>query len=346
VATAEYSPFPDIETLEERMTRPTTRLEDLLARHPGDILVLGAGGKIGYHVARTAQRTLDAIGSGARVTAVSRFSQKESREPFDLEHIATIQCDLTDRAAVDRLPVAPNIIYMAGRKFGTSGAEEETWAANVVAPVHVCERFGSSSIVVFSTGCVYALQSPSSGGSREGDPLEGVGEYAQSAVARERIFTRFSNLNGTRICFFRLNYAVDLRYGVLHDIARAVIEERPISLRSAMVNVIWQGDAVERAILCLGLASSPPAPINVTGPETASVRSLADRFGALFGKKPIYDGAEGETSYLSDSAQANALFGYPSVPLLTMVEWTAAWIRAGLESWNKPTHFEQTGGVY
>lgn len=336
-----------IEELEERLSRPTARAREALASLSGDLLILGASGKMGPSLARMARRALDDAGDvKRRVIAVARFSDPESRASLEEARVETIVADLTDPAAVDALPEAENVLFLAGQKFGTSSAPEATWLMNTYVPALVARRFSRSRIVVFSTGCVYANVPAVGGGSVEQDPLEPLGDYANSCVGRERIFSYYSRLNNTPMTLFRLNYAIDLRYGVLVDIATRVLAGEPVDVTQGYVNVIWQGDACAQALQCLAHAAAPPLALNITGPETISVRYLAGRFGDLFGKQPVIAGTEEGTALLSNASRAHSLFGYPEVPLERMIGWVAGWLLRGGELLNKPTHFQTRDGKY
>lgn len=334
------------EALEEYLSQPTTETIAALARCDGDVLVLGAGGKIGPSLCRLAQRSLAAAGSRSRVVAVSRFSNPASGEHLAAAGIETIAADLLDERALAALPDAPNVLYLGGMKFGAAGAPDQTWALNTLMPGLVARRFARSRIVVFSTGNVYPLTGVRSGGAVETDPPSPVGEYAQSCLGRERMFEYYSRQSGTPVVVIRLNYAIDLRYGVLHDVARAVYEERPVDLTMGNVNVIWQGDANALALRALTVAASPPKLLNLTGPETIAVRWLAAQFAARFGVPPRFVGDEAPTALLSNAAEAFRLFGYPRVPLGQMIDWTAHWIRAGGPTLDKPTHFQEREGRF
>ncbi|MFN3652824.1 MAG: NAD-dependent epimerase/dehydratase family protein [Armatimonadota bacterium] len=335
------------EALEELLSRPSAEVVAAVGSLEGDFVVLGAGGKMGPSLARMLRRGLDACGGAKRrVWAVARFSEERSRSVLDAAGIETIRGDLTDRDQVTRLPEAENVVFMAGQKFGTSAAPEATWAMNCYVPALIAERYPRARTAVFSTGCVYPQVPVVSGGSREGDLLEPVGDYASSCVGRERLFGYFSRRNGTPVVFCRLNYAIDLRYGVLVDIATKVLAGEPVDVTMGFVNVIWQGDACAQAIRCLPYASSPPFALNLTGPETLSVRALAHRFGELFGREPRIVGQEAETALLANASKAHALFGYPSVPLERMIEWAAHWLQSGGRTLGKPTHFETRDGKY
>jgi nucleoside-diphosphate-sugar epimerase len=331
------------EELEDRLSLPTDGVRAALASLDGDVLVLGAGGKMGPTLARMARRALPA---GREVLAVSRFSSAAARAGLERHGVRAIPCDLLDPAAIARLPDAANVIFMAGHKFGTSDAPGLTWMSNAVLPAHVAARYPKSRIVVFSTGCVYGLTTPSSGGAREEDPLAPPGEYAHSCIARERVFDHHSRVHGTPTLMFRLNYAIDLRYGVLHDIATQVWRDEPFDVTTGHVNVIWQGDANARAIQSLAHVASPPAVLNVTGRECVSTRWLAERFAAIFGKPPRITGTEAPTVWLSNAAKSIAWFGEPTVSLDEMIQMTADWVRAGGGSLGKPTHFEARDGKF
>jgi nucleoside-diphosphate-sugar epimerase len=342
------TPAPaDEDALEELLSRPTARLVESLAAFEGDLIVLGAGGKMGPTLARMARRGLDAAGRrGQRVYGVARFSEAGLREKLEAEGVIPLRCDLMDRDQLATLPEAPNVLFMAGHKFGTSDAPDTTWALNSYLPGLVAERYPESRIVAFSTGCVYQNAGVDSGGSREEDPLEPLGEYANSCVGRERILGHFSRKNGTPVVLFRLNYAIDLRYGVLVDVARKVLAGEPVDVTMGYVNVIWQGDANARALQCFPLAASPAFAVNVTGSEAVSVRELARRFGERFGREPRITGQEAETALLANASRARELFGEPETSLEQMIDWVAAWLQGGGRLLGKPTHFETRDGRY
>lgn len=329
--------------LEEWLSRPTRGVVDALSRLSGDILVLGAGGKMGPTLARMARRALP---TGREVFAVSRFSSASARDALERHGVKVIPCNLLDRRAVERLPDADNVISMFGHKFGSSDSPELTWMTNAVMPAIVAERYAQSRIVAFSTGCVYALASVAGNGSRETDELAPPGEYAHSAVARERVYTHYSKTLGTQVLLLRLNYAIDLRYGVLHDVATKVWSGEPVDVTMGHVNVIWQGDANARALQSLEHVSSPPAVLNVTGRERISVRWLAERFGETLGRMPRIQGKEADNAWLSDARKSFDLFGDVSVSLAEMIEATADWVRSGGVSLGKPTHFETRDGKF
>lgn len=329
--------------LEDRLSQPTPGLLDAMSTIEGDILVLGAGGKMGPTLARMARRASE---PSRRVITVSRFSSPAVADDLQRHGVETIACDLLDRAAVARLPDAPNVIFMAGQKFGTSDTPELTWVMNTLVPAIVAERYARSRIVVFSTGCVYPLATADGPGSREDDPLGPPGDYANSCVGRERVFMHFSKINGTPALLFRLSYAIDLRYGVLHDVARKVANGEPADVTMGYANVIWQGDANARAIQCLAHTASPPVALNVTGRERVSIRELAQRFGKLLAREPIITGEEAPTAWLFDASRSFELFGPVAVSLDEMIEATARWIQQGGTSLGKPTHFETRDGNF
>lgn len=332
--------------LEDALSAPSPALLDALRSTPGDIIVLGAAGKMGPTLARMAKRAIDALGRHDRVIAASRFSSAKAEQSLRAAGVVTVRCDLLDRGAVAALPDAPNVIFMAGQKFGTRDAPSSTWAMNVVLPSIAAERYADSRIVAFSTGNVYALSPVRGGGSRESDAPAPVGEYAMSCLGRERVFEDAASRRGTPVAIVRLNYAVDLRYGVLVDIASRVMRGEVIDLRMGHVNVIWQGDANDWALRCLAHASVPPFVVNVTGRETLTVRALATRFGELLDRPPVFAGAEASDALLSNATLAHTVFGTPSVSSGTLLEWVAGWLRSGNPLLGKPTHFEERTGAF
>jgi len=334
------------ESVNELLSRPTPGVLKTLERLPGDLLILGVGGKMGPTLAQMARRALDTLGRTDRVLGVARFSNPALAQQLHAVGVETMACDLLDREAVQRLPHAPHVIFMAGQKFGTTSGPELTWAMNTLVPAYVAERYAASRIVVFSTGCVYPLVPVLHGGAREDTPPGPPGDYPNSCVGRERIFSYFSGRNGTPLTIFRLNYAVEFRYGVLLDVALKVQRGEPLDVTMGHVNVIWQGDANAQAIQCLEHAASPPFALNVTGPETVSIRALAHRFGALLDREPVLTGEEAPTAWLNDAAQAHQLFGYPTVPLAQVIEWVAQWVQQGGHTLDKPTHFETRDGRF
>jgi nucleoside-diphosphate-sugar epimerase len=332
--------------LEDRLSQPAEADIAAMAALKGDLMILGAGGKMGPSLARLAQRACRQAGIEKRIVAVSRFSNDALASQFENAGVETIRCDLLEPTQLSTLPDMPNVIFMAARKFGTSGAEYLTWAMNTYLPGLVAERFRSSRIVAFSTGNVYPLRPVREGGAIETTPVAPVGEYAQSALGRERMFEYGSQRWGTAVAILRLNYAIDLRYGVLLDIARAVYEKRPVNLRMGVVNVIWQGDANSACLRSFAHCESPPNILNVTGPETVPVRYLALEFARRFQIEPLWDGEETQTALLSVASKAHQLFGYPSVTIQDLIDWTAQWVMRGGASLGKPTHFEVRDGNF
>ena len=327
--------------LEELLSRPGPGLRFDISRIGGDFIVLGAGGKIGPTLCRMLKRA----GPERRVIAVSRFTNPSVAEKLLQWGIEVIRGDLLDRSFVDSLPSCPNVVFMAGQKFGTTGKEPETWAKNVYLPALAAEKFKRSRIVVFSTGNVYPLWPSDKIGPTEEDPTDPIGEYAQSCLGRERIFQYFSQRYGTPVLIFRLNYACELRYGVLVDIARRVFLGQPVDITMGKVNIIWQGTAVEMALRSFTLTSSPPTILNCAGPAF-SVRSLARKFAELFGVEVSFIGTEATTSLLSDGRKALRLFGSGPVDIEVLCHWIARWIKQGKTLWDKPTHFEVRDGKF
>jgi len=332
------------EQLDDVLSTPSPSDIALMSRLPGDILILGVSGKMGPSLARLAKR---ASGDSARkVIGVARFSDPTVRQRLESWGGETIQADLLDRAAVNALPSAPNVVFMAGQKFGTSGNQALTWAINTQTAVLAAEKFRDSRVVAFSTGNVYPLSAVAGGGPDEESALGPIGEYAQSALARERLFEYFSSRNGTPIAIVRLNYAIDLRYGVLRDIGDKVFHGRPVDLSMGHVNVIWQRDANSIALRMLEHCGSPPFVLNVTGSETLSVRDLAQRFASHFGVEAIISGTENATALLSNATKCVETFGQPETSVDEMIALVAAWIRRDGASLGKPTHFEEREGGF
>jgi nucleoside-diphosphate-sugar epimerase len=332
--------------LEEHLSTPYAEDVELFSGLEGDLMILGVGGKMGPSLARRAWRSNRYAGTRRKIIGVSRFSTPATENYLRNSGIETIRADLLNRRTVSALPEAQNVIFMAGRKFGSTGAESLTWAMNAYTPALVAERFPKSRIVVFSSGAVYPFTRIGSGGASEDTAPAPLGEYASSVLARERIFEHFSLHFGTPITLLRLNYAVDLRYGALLDIASKVFAGKPIDLTMGYVNVIWQGDANSAALRSLTLAKSPPFVLNVTGPETISVRELAARFGQVFSKAAVFKGEEAADALLSDTRRYQSLFGPPVVSLEKMIEWTAQWVLCSGPTLNKPTHFEIRDGKF
>lgn len=333
--------------LEELLSRPDEKTASAMAAMDGDLLILGAGGKMGPSLARLARRAIVHAGIKKQVFAVARFTNDHLPSELAAQGIETIACDLLDRSSLAKLPDIPNVIFMAARKFGTSGEEHLTWAMNTYLPGLVAERYRNARIVAFSTGNVYPLRALAEGGALETTPVGPVGEYAQSALGRERMFEYGSMRWGTQVVILRLNYAVELRYGVLVDIGKAVFERRPIDLGMPRVNVIWQRDANSWCLQSFAHCQSPPLVLNITGPEELSVRELALEFGKHFGIEPTFVSVtEGSNALLSNVSKARGLFGNPTVRPQEMVEWIASWIRDGGAILNKPTHFQTRDGKF
>lgn len=344
------TPLPDspqtIAELDDVITRPSEEVLAAIQHCQGDFIVLGAGGKMGFHVSRMLQRGLQQLGRSDRVTTVSRFSSAQGRQPFEESGFNVVAADLSDPRQVADAPLAPNVIYLAGVKFGTSTDDGLLERMNVRMPELVADRYKDSQIVALSTGCVYSFTTPESGGSTETSEVDPPGAYAKSCLARERAFTDGSNRHGTPCVLVRLNYSIDLRYGVLVDIAQQVKSGDAIDLTTGHVNVIWQGDAVAQILRCLPLAACPPTVINVTGPETLAVRDLAEKFASRFGTDAVYTSTESERCWLSNSALATEQFGKPKVGVDQMIEWISDWIDRGGAMLGKPTMFQTRDGNY
>lgn len=336
----------NIEHIVENLLTPSENLVKDIAKLEGDILILGAGGKMGPAMARLAKQAVDRAGVSKRVIAVSRFSEPGLAQELSSHGIETISADLLKGDQLNALPDVPNILYLAGTKFGTAGNEPFTWAMNTYLPGKVAGKYRNSKIVVFSTGNVYPLSPVMKGGADESDQPGPVGEYAQSCLGRERIFQYHSAIYHTPLLIFRLNYANDVSYGVLLEIAKAVKEQRAIDVSMGHVNVIWQGDANEMAIRCLHHCSSPARILNITGPETIPVRWIAEEFGKRFGTAPEFINEEQPTALLSNAAEAFNLFGYPGTTLKKMIDIIARWLSEGGKILNKPTHFQQRKGQF
>jgi dTDP-4-dehydrorhamnose reductase len=332
--------------LEDLLAEPSEADIACASRLNGDVLILGAGGKMGPSLARRVHRAAKRAGVAGRVIAASRFSSASVRAGLEAEGIRTVACDLLDPAAIQALPNSPNVLFLAGRKFGTLDRTDITWTTNTIVPARVAERFSQSRMVVFSTGNVYPLVPVNGRASTEDDPPAPVGEYAQSCLGRERVVEFVSREQGMRTLIYRLNYAVDLRYGTLVDIARRVFDAEPVDLSMGFFNAIWQGDANSYALRSLELCSSPPALLNVTGPERIGVREMAEWFGSVFGRATRFVNSEGPVALLSDSSRCRALLGEPEIPLTVLRQWVAHWVQSGGASINKPTHFEVTDGRF
>ncbi len=339
--------FADVEALETFMSEPTPALVADLARVDGDIMVLGVGGKMGPTLARMAKRAAPS----KRVIGVARFSNPRLLAELQGHGVDCIECDLLDRASLARLPNVTdgvrNLVFMAGHKFGAAGNTGLTWMMNVGVPMMVAENFRDMRIVSFSTACVYPFVPVDGPGAAESVPAgPPAGDYANSCVGRERMFDYGSARYGTPGRHVRLSYAIDMRYGVLYDVASAVFAGTPLDLTMGHADVIWQGDANEQALRLLAHCTTPTSPINITGPRHTSVRWLAAQFGQRFGREPVLTGREAPTAWLVDTTQAQSLFGEPRVPIETMIDWVADWVRRGGPSLGKPTHFSTRDGKY
>lgn len=346
VATEIPSTIADVAHLDDLLSTPTPAVVDALAGLDGDLLVLGAGGKMGPTLARMARRALDAGGGARRVIAVSRFSDEAVADGLRRHGVDTIGADLLDRSALAALPDAAAVIYMAGRKFGSTGDAALTWAMNCHLPALVCERFATARIVAFSTGNVYGLAPAGSGGSRETDTAHPVGEYAMSCLGRERMIEHFSRTRGTPAVLLRLNYATELRYGVLVDLAQRIRAGADVDVTMGYFNVIWQADANAMALASLAHATSPPLVINIAGPEELTVRGCSEALARAMGRSVSFAGIEAPDAILSNGSAGWDLFGRPRVDAARLIAWTADWVTRGGENLDKPTHFESRDGGF
>lgn len=335
-----------MEKIYQAMLAPSDALVNDITGIEGDIILLGVGGKMGPAMARLAKAAVNKAGINKKIIGISRFSETGLEAELNGLGIETISANLLNDAELQNLPTAKNVIYLAGQKFGTTGKESYTWAMNTYLPGRVAEKYRDSRIVAFSTGNVYPLSPVKNGGKTEEDPAAPLGEYAQSCLGRERMFQYFSSIYGTPLCIYRLNYANDVSYGVLLEIAKAVNEQREIDLRMGHVNVIWQGDANEIAIRALLHCSTPAKLLNVSGPETVPVRWLAAEFGKRLNKQPILVNEEQPDALLSNSSECFKLFGYPHVTLKQMIDLIAEWVVTGGKTLNKPTHFQEREGNF
>ena len=336
----------DETALEELLSRPTAAAVEAMTSLDGDLMLLGAGGKMGPSLARLARRAIGQAGVRRRVIAVSRFSEAGLEGALESDGIDTISCDLFDSGRLAQLPDVPNIVYMAGQKFGTTGEEARTWAVNAYLPGAVAERFRRSRIVAFSTGNVYPLWPIGGNGPAESDATGPVGEYARSALARERVLEFFSRRNRTPMALLRLNYAIEPRYGVLRDIADQVRARQPVDLAMGKVNLIWQRDANAVALTALAHCVVPPLLLNLTGRPGHEVRWIAMEFGRRFGTEPEFTGTEADTALLSDASRCEAMFGPPETDIAEMIDRVAEWVEQGGRSLGKPTHFEARDGRF
>ena len=336
----------NVERLEELLSEPTEEVVATMGRLEGDVMVLGAGGKMGPTLARMARRASDAAGASRRVIGVSRFSTPRLSDRLEKQGIETIGCELLERSQLGELPEVPNVLYLAAMKFGSTGREAMTWAMNVYLPGMVCEKFRRSRIVAFSTGNVYGMAPVRGNGSRETDPLLPDGDYAMSCLGRERMFSHFSERLGIPSALIRLNYAHEMRYGILVDIAQHVMAGNPIDLTMGYFNAIWQGDANAMVLRSFDHAASPPLVVNVAGPERLSVRQVAEQFGRLLEKPVRFTGAEAPDALLSDGSHGYQLLGRPRIAVDQMMRWIADWQLRGGPTLGKPTHFQSRDGKF
>ena len=346
MSTTHPASITSVAELETLLSDPPQFVVDVMRRIDGDLIVLGVAGKMGPTLARMARRASDVAAVRRRIVGVARFSQPEMEAALHAQGVETIRCDLLDERAIDRLPDAPNVVFMAGRKFGSTGLEPLTWAMNCHLPALVCRRYSRSRIVAFSTGNVYGLTPAGGHGSTEGDAPSPIGEYAMSCLGRERMFEYFSASQGVRTAILRLNYAVEMRYGVLADLARRVAAGETIDVTMGYFNAIWQADANAIALASLVHAETPPLILNVAGPEELSVRATCEQLGRLLGRVASFTGQEARDALLSNGARAWSLFGPPSVGASQLVAWTADWVARGGASLDRPTHFESRDGRF
>jgi nucleoside-diphosphate-sugar epimerase len=334
------------EMLEDRLSAPTPEAVEAMGELEGDVTILGVGGKMGPSLARMARRASEMAGRPRRIYGVSRFSDGGAMDALARDGIEPLRCDLLDAEAVGRLPDAPNVLYMTGQKFGGRSDPSRMWAMNTVAPTLVCRRFEGCRWLAFSTGNVYPLTPVVSGGPEESATPQPVGEYGMSCLGRERVFEYFSRTQRAPLSLVRLNYATDLRYGVLVDLAQKVWSGQPVDLAMGHFNIIWQGDANAMALAALARASVPPVVFNVAGPEILSVRSVSEAFGGIMGKPAIFSGVESDTALLNNAARSRRELGEPRVSADELIRWTARWIMEGRRTLGKPTHFEARDGVF
>ncbi|HEU4936170.1 MAG TPA: NAD-dependent epimerase/dehydratase family protein [Vicinamibacterales bacterium] len=335
-----------VRQLDDLLSDPPDYVIDALRNLDGDILVLGVAGKMGPTLARMAKRATERANTPRRVIGAARFSDPSQQRMLEEAGVETLRCDLLDEADIERLPDAPNVVFMAGRKFGSTGLESLTWAMNTYVPAVVARRFENSRIAVFSTGNVYGLTAVGRGGSKEADPPKPIGEYAMSCLGRERMFEYFSSVLETRVSILRLNYAVEMRYGILADLARRVAAGETIDLAMGYFNAIWQADANAMALASLSHAASPPIVLNIAGPEELSVRAVCTDLAALLGRSVAFSGQEAPDALLSNGERGWSLFGRPTVGVSLLIEWTADWVRRGGATLGKPTHFESRDGSF
>lgn len=336
----------DDDHLEDLLSTPSPGAIDTLSRLDGDLVFLGVGGKMGPTMARMAQRAFAMAGCKRRVYGAARFSQPGLMDKLHRHGVEPVRCDLLDPDQVQRLPDVPYVVAMVGMKFGATGQEALTWAMNAHVPALICQKYRQARIVAFSTGNVYGLAPVARGGSVEGDPLHPVGEYSQSCVGRERMYEHFSRTYRIPMALLRLNYATEMRYGVLVDVCQRVFTGQPVDVTMGHLNALWQGDANAMGLCAFDHLASPPRLLNLAGPELLSVRQVAEEFGRLLGKAVAVEGTEAEDAYLSNAQESQRLFGYPSVPVRRLMHWIADWTRRGGSTLGKPTHFQVRDGKF
>jgi nucleoside-diphosphate-sugar epimerase len=336
----------NVDQLEDLLSEPTEAAVEALAGLDGDLIILGVAGKMGPTLARMAVRAFERAGARSRVIGVARFSEAGVEEQLRACSVDTIRCDLLDPSQLDALPEVPNVMFMTGMKFGATGQEGLTWAMNCWLPGLVCRKYRHSRIVAFSTGNVYGLTPVAQGGSVESDPLRPVGEYAQSCLGRERIFEHFSRMNDIPMSLLRLNYATEMRYGVLVDLAQQILQGHPVDVTMGHVNALWQADANAMALASFAHVSTPPLILNLAGPELLSVRRIVEGFALRFRRSLVVEGIESNDALLSNAQRAHRLFGYPRVSAGQMIAWIADWLECGGDTLGKPTHFEVRHGQF
>ncbi len=339
-------PIKTVAQLDDVLSEPTPGLVESMKTMKGDLMILGVGGKVGPTIAQMAARAVKASGVSRKIIGVDYFPTKQSRKRIDALGVETVKADLMQPGALDALPDAENVLYMIGLKFGSTGAEWNTWAINVYLTGLCAQRFKDSRIVSFSSGNIYPFLPLGSGGATEDVPTVPLGEYAMTTLGRERMFDYVANHCGTKVLQFRLNYAAELRYGIIHDLATKVWNGVPIDVSMGHVNVVWQGYVSAVALQSFALAESPARILNVAGPEMVAVRYIAGRLGDLMGKKPVIVGEESPNALLNNSLQCHKLFGYPQVSVDTMIEWVAYWVAKGGATLGKPTHYETRDGKF
>lgn len=335
-----------MDALEEMLSEPTPGAVQAMRELPGDLLLLGVGGKMGPTLARMAVRASEQAGVSRRVIGVSRFSSTEMRSRLESWGVDTLACDLVQEGALEKLPDVENVIHMMGLKFGTGSNPALAWAMNCYVPSRVSRRYRNSRLAAFSSGNVYGLTSVDGGGSVEDDPLEPVGEYAITVLGRERMFEYFSREWNIPMVLLRLNYATEMRYGVLVDIAQKVLAEEPVDVSMGYVNVIWQRDANAMTLQSLAHVATPPQVLNIAGPEILRIRGVAAEMAALMGRPLHETGQEATRAFLNNAGKSHALLGRPTVAASQLIRWTADWVARGGENLGKPTHFESHHGKY